>query len=190
MSFLKIKTTWSNKIGAADSTDVNDELYATYAALQILLGKANITEHTVGKSKLIERNLRIPLYYLAEWLAENWWILLFEPRKNEELEDHRYMIRHSIASAQHGFPLPSLSITPFGRSIHLSCIPRRATHANVTFKVDAFGDEDRDIIELVLSNFLHDTDRRLKDLGIVDTSFQAAWNEIRDLTGPRGHSAN
>jgi hypothetical protein len=180
MSILKIKAAWANKTGVVDSDGVRDALYATRAALQIMLGRANITEHTVGRHKTAH-SLDIPVYYLAEWLAENWWILLFEPRKSEELEDSSYTVRHSIVSAQHGFPLPSLSITPFGRSVHLSCIPRKAVYADVTFKIDAFGDEAREAIELVLANFLTDTKRRLVHMGIEDTSFQIAWDEIQRL---------
>jgi hypothetical protein len=55
------------------------------------------------------------------------------------------------------------------------------TYGNVDFKVEAFGDEARETIELVLSDFLNETDQRLRDLGIVDKSFQVAWNEIQRL---------
>jgi hypothetical protein len=34
--------------------------------------------------------LSIPLYNVAEWIAANWWSLLFEPRKTDQL-DHMFM---------------------------------------------------------------------------------------------------
>src|SRR5262245_53839972 len=37
-----------------------------------------------------------PVYFLAEWIAENWWPLLWEPRKSEEVpDDAAFLARHS-----------------------------------------------------------------------------------------------
>jgi len=102
--------------------------------------------------------------------------------EDEENDDPGFIRRHSILSAQHGFPLPALSIIPFGRSIRLNCSPRKATFANVSFFVDAFGDESTDDVQNTLSKFLNDSDERLRTFGIEDTNFQAAWNEISNLS--------
>ena len=175
MSFLTFKKSW-----LTDNAAKGDALDATHARLQICLGKQNITEYKIGRKT--DNKLEIPLYYLAEWLAENWWVILFEPMKDEENDDPGFIRRHSILSAQHGFPLPALSIIPFGRSIRLNCSPRKATFANVSFFVDAFGDESTDDVQNTLSKFLNDSDERLRTFGIEDTNFQAAWNEISNLS--------
>ncbi len=180
VSFLKFKKNWITKPGLEDIEAGRDELIATYASFQIFLGKENITAHKVGRTK-VETRLSIPLYYLAEWLAENWWVLLFEPRKDEESDDPDFFKRHSILSAQHGFPLPALSLVPLGRSIHLDCIPRKAPYADVSFNVNAFGDESREVVEAILSEFLRDADDQLRAFGITDTNFQTSWKVIQEL---------
>jgi hypothetical protein len=85
-------------------------LEATIDTFKIYIARDNVTKHKV-RAKVGDA-LCIPV----EWIAENWWILLFEPLKDEESNDAKYRSRHSIATAQHGFPLPDLSIVPFGHS--------------------------------------------------------------------------
>jgi len=68
-------------------------------------------------------HLAIPVYFLAEWIAENWWPLLWEPRKSEEVpDDAAFLARHSILAAQHGFVLPRVIFVPTGRTIDISSI--------------------------------------------------------------------
>src|SRR5260370_4799626 len=160
----------------------NSELRATYARLQIFVGRRNITEHKALRAKKIETALEIPTYYLAEWLAENWWVLLFEPRKDEDSDDSEYFARHSIIAAQDGFPLPDLSIVPVGRGFHLNSAPRSAPFANIKFTTDAFADAARDEVEQVLRKFVDDTVKRLATCGVTHTGLRDAWNEIMSLT--------
>lgn len=181
MSFLTLKMAWLEATQETRIDGAQEELHATHARLQLFLGRQNITEHKIGRGK-VENKLEIPIYYLAEWLSENWWVMLFEPRKDEDSEDPGFIGRHSILTAQHGFPLPALSIIPFGRSIRLNCSPRKATFANVSFCIDAFGDEFTEGVQITLSKFLNDIDERLRSFGIKDTNFQVAWNEIRSFS--------
>jgi hypothetical protein len=176
MSVLTIKTTFLR-----DAKESGDELAATLARLQITLGKINITEHRAPRAKT-ETALEIPVYYLAEWIAENWWVLLFEPRKDEESDDSEYLTRHSILVAQHGFPLPDLSIVPFGRSFRLNSRPRRAQFANISFATSAFADASRDEVEQVLSTFVSDVVERLATCSVSHSALAGAWNDLRSLT--------
>src|SRR5258708_32601231 len=176
MSALAIKTTWLK-----DAKDCGDELAATLARLQILVGRSNITEFRPPRAKT-ETALEIPTYYLAEWIAENWWVLLFEPRKDEESDDSEYLARHSILVAQHGFPLPDLSIVPFGRSFHLNSRPRVAPFANIAFTTGAFADASRDEVERVLSAFVSAVVERLAACGVSRSALAEAWSDLKALT--------
>jgi hypothetical protein len=182
VSLLSIKKSWLPREKGEDSPDL-DELQATLARFEIVLGKQNVTEHKVQRAK---RNaLQIPLYYLAEWIAENWWVLLFEPQKDEaedEEPDLGYIGRHSLLSAQHGFPLPALTVIPFGRSVRINCRPRRAAFAELLFTADAFGDAPSEQVQSTFLAFLRETDSRLKEFGIENTNFQSALNEITSLS--------
>ena len=141
MSDLAIKCSWVEPTVKVGKDSVQGELDASHARVQILLGKQNITENKIDRAK--QNSIEIPVYYLAEWMAENWWVMLFEPRKDEDEVDAGFSSRHSILSAQHGFPLPALSIIPFGHSICLNCSPRKAAFANVSFTADVFGTRQR-----------------------------------------------
>lgn len=174
MTYLDIKHKWLDTKDAAA-----DELAATLAHLQIFIGKSNITQHKPPAAGA--HDLQIPVYYLAEWIAENWWVLLFEPRKHEQDDDPDFITRHSLVAAQHGFPLPALSIIPFGRSIGLSCVPRRAPFANVQFTVDAFGDAPRNEVQDALAVFVADTVSRLETRGL-DAGLVHTWRELQSLT--------
>ena len=178
MSDFEIKTKWIDD----QSNSVAAELAATLARMQIYLGKKNITEYRAARAKYNDAALQIPVYYLAEWLVENWWVILFEPRKDEEADDSDFVARHSIVAAQHGFPLPALSIMPFGRSIHLNSAPRRAPYANVQFINGASIDVAREEAQEVLLRFIDETIERLHARGLAGVSFVAMWNEIKNLT--------
>jgi hypothetical protein len=192
MTDFTIKNNW-----ISSNTKPTDELAATFARLQILLGNRNITEHRAPHSKT-EVALQIPVYYLAEWIAENWWVVLFEPRKDEDTDDSDFTARHSIMAAQHGFPLPALSIMPFGRSIRLNSTPRHARYANVEFTNGAFADASREEVQHILSEFLDQTVDKLVASEILDTNLATIWNGIKslsvderefcELVGSLGHS--
>lgn len=179
MSLLSIKKTWVDSKESGVSPVTQDELQATHARVEILLGKENITEHKSGQDR--HSALEIPLYYLAEWLAENWWVLLFESQKGEDDDDPEFIARHSIISAQHGFPLPALTLIPFGRSVRLNCRPRRAPFADVMFTRDTFGDVPTEQLQETLFTFIQDVDARLRKFKIENTNLQLAAEGISNL---------
>lgn len=174
MSSFELEAKW-----IAEATANHAMLAATFARLQIMLGNKNITEYEAGKTR--ESSLQIPVYYLAEWIAENWWILLCEPRKDEDADDSEFMARHSILAAQHGFALPALSIMPHGRSIHINSAPRRSPYANVQFTRGASVDLSREDVEAELSRFVGETVDRLHSRGVHDTDLALTWEKIKSL---------
>ncbi|HYY31760.1 MAG TPA: hypothetical protein VE860_27695 [Chthoniobacterales bacterium] len=177
MSAFEIKNRWLQA-----SETVIDELTATHAHLQIFVGNHNVTEYRAPRARVGKTALEIPTYYLAEWIAENWWALLFEPRKDEESDDSDYLTRHSIVAGQNGFPLPSLSIVPTGRGVHLNCSPRVAPYSNIRFTSDAFIDASRTEVEQVLRTFIDDTVNRLLICRVTETALARTWAELQSLT--------
>jgi hypothetical protein len=175
MSNFEIHTKW-----IADDNNSNSALEATLARVQILLGNKNVTEYKSGQTK--DTALQIPTYYLAEWIAENWWVVLFEPRKDEDADDSDFVARHSILAAQHGFALPALSIMPFGRSIRLNSAPRLVPYADIEFLRGASVDAGRDEVQNVLSRFVEQTINQLNLRGARNSELKSAWNDIKALT--------
>jgi hypothetical protein len=173
MTALTLRNTWFAK-------DVASELDATMCKLTILVRKTNITHYTASRTNGGGGAfLEIPAYFLAEWIAENWWALLYEPKKNEEDHDNDFRQRHSILAAQHGLALPNLSIMPVGRAIHISAIPHRAKLAGVRFDNSAATDAPRLEIEEALAGFVNDCVDVLSRHGITETPLQRAWTMVK-----------
>jgi hypothetical protein len=154
----------------------------TICRLQIIVGGKNVTqytaEHTAG-----DDHLEIPSYFLAEWLAENWWALLWEPRKNEDTSDHPdFLARHSFLTAQHGFALPKVLIVPAGRAVHVNALPRDVQFADVRFRNLASVWLPRTDVEKDLERFVRSVSERLSGAKISGTSLQEAWELITETT--------
>jgi hypothetical protein len=170
MTALTIRSVWL-------PGEVASELDATMCKLTILIGRRNITEYTAARARG-GSSLDIPAYFLAEWMAENWWALLHEPKKDEEKDDPEYRERHSLLAAHHGFAVPNLSIMPVGRAIHVFATRHYAHLAEVTFERSAAADASRLEIEGVLKNFISGCIDVLVRHGFKDTPLQEAWRLV------------
>lgn len=168
MSKLSILRSWVGANGGSVEA-------ATFAKLQILLGGRNVTEFE-GEHEPHSDHLQIPLYYLAEWMAENWWPLLWEPRKSEDsAADADFSGRHSPLAAQHGFVLPQLEFLSTGEDVVISAVPRSVAHADVRLRNGGRVQLARKDVEAELRRFVTGVVGRLNDRGIADTDLQAAW---------------
>jgi hypothetical protein len=182
---FKIACNWLEK--AAKPT--GDELEASLAALRIFIGDKNVTEYgqivegvRPRGDEALQDKLHIPAYFLAEWLSENWWPLLYEPRKTESSDDVDFYSRHSILQAQHGFALPNVQIEPLGEAIRVTSRPREAPIPGVRFRQSATTIEDRNVVHGVLKAFLKVCVDRLESCGIAETPLQRAWKDITQTT--------
>lgn len=161
----------------------------TRAALRVLLGSTNLTEFKSAEGGFHDQtfdHVEIPAYYLAEWIAENWWALLNEPLKSEEDEEEAnretadYALRHSFVTAQQGFALPAVRIVPNGRAIQVSSYGRIAPFADVRFTKSASLSLPPSEVEGALRGLVSHTVAMLDNAGIEDTDLQIAWNAIEE----------
>jgi hypothetical protein len=176
MSSLSITSTWDSQAPAAA-----DEIEATLCKLTIAIGKSVVTEYRDG-GRLTTRHLHTPAYFIAEWLAENWWAILHEPRKDEEGDDGDFPTRHSLLSAQHGFALPALEIVPVGKAIHVSTTRHRDRLANAEFDTVSVLDVSRDEIRPVLATFVDECVKQLARRAVAGTPLEDAWRRIRETS--------
>jgi hypothetical protein len=176
VSDFNITSTWLPQGG-------RNEADATFCSLLIKLGKINVTEF-VDLHRNRNQQLEIPAYFLAEWIAENWWPLLWEPTKNEEEEDvggednPLFLARHSILTGQHGFVLPKLKLVPQGNSIHITARAWKAELAGVAFLNSASATLPRSGVEEILKEFLLSVVGRLDEQGVGGTDLQDLWKEL------------
>jgi hypothetical protein len=118
---------------------------------------------------------------LAEWIAENWWPLLWEPRKSEDDSDSpEFLARHSFLSAQHGFALPKVLIVALGRFLQISASARDVPLADGRFKRGGLASSARDDVESELKAFVGGVVARLEDAGVRDTFLQDKWSMVSE----------
>jgi hypothetical protein len=170
---MDISHSWLPKKGES-------ELDLTMAKLKLTVSGKNLTEFVDEYGERCA-HLAIPVYFLAEWIAENWWPLLWEPRKTEELpDDAAFLARHSILAAQHGFVLPRVIFVPTGRTIDISATGRTVPHAHVKFRTSAHASPLREAVEEKLRAFVDAVYRRL-DPHLKHTGLQQAWQLVLDV---------
>jgi hypothetical protein len=170
MSDFEILKSWLPRPG-------NSEADATLARLHINVADKCISDFK--DSREIDGSLEIPAYYLAEWIAENWWPLLWEPKKVEGVEtDGDYVRRHSFLAAQHGFALPNVEIVPLGKLIEISARARESELARVRFTEKATVITDRSNVENELRKFVDSVVSRLSEANIRETFLQSAWSLV------------
>jgi hypothetical protein len=175
MTAFQISRSWLPKKGAS-------ELDVTLAELKLTVGGKNVTEFVEEHGDRCD-HLEIPVYFLAEWVAENWWPLLWEPRKSEEVaDDTEFLARHSILAAQHGFALPHVIFVATGKTINISAKSRDASYADVKFRRSAHASPLREDVEREMRTFVSSVCARLEQSHITGTGLQHAWQLVQDVT--------
>lgn len=149
---------------------------STFCKLQIEVGDQNVTTYRTRERQEAD-HVGIPAYHLAEWMAENWWPLLWEPRKNEDsATDSEFPLRHNLMSAQHGFALPSVSLVSVGENIDVYAAKRRIEHGDATFTKSSASIVKRTLVEGELRKFVEATIAHLQE--VDDSPLQRAWSLI------------
>ena len=175
MTAFRFNRSWLSRKGSS-------ELEATFCQLSITVDDKNVCEFTDDNGTLYDQ-LEIPAYFLAEWIAENWWPLLWEPRKSEDApEEPEFIARHSILTAQHGFVLPRVQFVPTGRSVYVTAKPRLVPLAEVRFRKSATASPPRDEVEREFRKFVEATVQRLDTANISGTGLQEAWALVSEIT--------
>ncbi|MGE0281470.1 MAG: ImmA/IrrE family metallo-endopeptidase [Rhizobiaceae bacterium] len=171
---LKIDFEWEDPGKAR-----GEELRATWSRLSINVGDSAVTRVTDMAQRSVRDAIYVPLYPLAEWIAQNWFFLLFEARTHAE--GTPFAKRHSLTWADAGYSFPILSVQPTGQHADLLWLPKYRGNSNIeyiergtaTVDLSNLCDEFRKLLDAVSD--------RLEQNGIVDTRFQQDWNAINQL---------
>jgi len=86
------------------------ELRATWASLKISVDHRPTTKVFDRDLTSVREHIFVPTYPLAEWIAFNWWSLLYECPSDARAGDYAH--RHALRFAREGFVLPDLEISP------------------------------------------------------------------------------
>jgi hypothetical protein len=147
------------------------------------------------KSLQTERsNLYVPAFPIAEWIVNNWWTLLNEPARTDQIADaalinsphFSWMKRHCLRAAESGLMLPSLYLYNDGRDLVADW---RADDENSLPNMPGeFVDSGQDRLDLreteqMLSAFVSEVIDRAK--GVEDErvdEISKNWNAIENST--------
>lgn len=107
----------------------NPLLDSSIARFELKAGPLSLTSYQTDAGTK-NSHLTIPAYHMVEWLAQNWWAFLYEPRKLDSSDaEADFRSRHWLGVARHGFALPDVMFVPSGPTIEVvarSCYLRFA----------------------------------------------------------------
>lgn len=157
------------------------ELRATWARLEVVAAGKVITRVLDQNTRSVRDGLFLPLYPVAEWIASNWWRLLYEVRSPNAPETNGYASHHCLAEAGEGFALPALFLEPQGEKLRLSWSGRKLEKVPLEFLESGVSFLNREVVQIGLMEFVDAVVGRLEDEGVQDTFLQEEWRAIKNL---------
>jgi hypothetical protein len=162
------------------------ELRATWARLSIRVGGRTPSRVFDQTARTVRDSIYLPLYPLAEWLAANWWRVLFEMESPERTKDELYPQRHNLRWAREGYSVPSMSLTPVGDSLQLRWEPELLPYHRVEFIEWGSALVGLESAQRSLQNLITGVVSRLIECGVEGTFLQREWNVIANTSGDEG----
>jgi hypothetical protein len=157
-------------------------LDASVGKLSIGIQDTTVTAFKSDKGD-VGTELNIPLYMVAEWIASNWWPLLFEPIKTDLIdnadEDIGFRSRHWLGYARDGFALPDLWFYPLGDEIEVSAYAKYLSFARIDFLNSASASVPTNVVRDALRSFVDEVLQKLNSAGIKHTTAHQAWEQVR-----------
>lgn len=157
------------------------ELRATWASFEMTVADEVVTRVLDERTRSVRKSLFLPLYPVAEWIASNWWRLLYEGPSPHLTNGNGYGSRHCLAEAGEGFALPALSLEPQGESMRLSWIGTKPSRAPLEFLGSGVSFLDREAVQAGLRELVDAVVGRLEEAGVQGTYLQEEWLAIREL---------
>lgn len=174
MADLAFEFEWVDPGGAR-----GPELRATWARFAIRVAGDPVTRVFDRQTRSVRESLYLPLYPFAEWVASNWWRLLYEVRSPRISSRNGYEARHILSAAAEGFALPHLSFEPMGDILRLSWTSKTLTHTHLEFLGGGSAFLTRAAVVEHLQGFVVAVLGRLEDEGVQETPLHQEWRAIQ-----------
>ena len=173
MSDLEIDFEWIDPLAAKGV-----ELRATWARLCMAVDGTPLTRVHDERSRTMRDAVYLPLYPLAEWLAEQWWPLWHEPPSFSAGRPD-YEQRHSTVHAREGYALPALHIEPAGSIVRVWWNPERLLCQQLEFPGQGEVWLETQLAKGAFSSLIDAVVGRLEAEGVVETRLQQDWSAIQ-----------
>ena len=153
------------------------ELAVTNNFLSILVKGEIISDVLHQANKSTAKGVYLPLYPVAEWIAANWWRLLYECNSQRGNEDFRYC--HNLSFAGEGYFLPNLSFFPEADEVNLEWKKRSINNGDLQFLGQGHAKIPFKDIQDGFASFIRIVIARLETWGIQDSLLQKDWEAIQ-----------
>lgn len=174
MSNLRLDFDWQDPASAR-----GEELRATWGSLSILIDDDPVTELLDRQTKSVRTRVFLPLFPLAEWLADNWWFLKSEVERPVAGKDRLFERRHNLRWAREGFVLPSLRLVTLGENVEAQWKPLDIPAAGIRFSTSGQALLSARALEATLGDFVNAVVTRLDDMGLPRTTLHDQWAAIQ-----------
>jgi hypothetical protein len=157
----------------------NRLLESSLARFEMKAGETALTAYLTD-SGLKNTYLTVPTYHLVEWLAQNWWAFLYEPKKLDRGEaETDYRARHWLGTARNGFALPDALFVPSGETIEISLRQSYLRFAQLSFtELGAFIVKTADV-RSGLETFIEAVLEKMTERGVKTSEAHSAWDLVR-----------
>jgi len=172
MSDIRFELEWVDVEGAR-----GEELCVTWARFRLEVGGEVVTEAYDPRSRSLREHILVPLYPVAEWIAMNWWPLLYEP---ESPARATYSRRHNLRHAREGFAFPDFWIVPTGAWAHLAWSPLNLPAERLRFVGSGSHAAALESVRDALAELVTTVAERLEVRGVQGTPLQEEWRAIVD----------
>ena len=157
-----------------------EELAVTNNSLSVAVNGKVVTYLLNKAIKSTSNEVYLPLYPVAEWIAANWWRLLYECNPHRDVES--FQTCHNLKYAGEGYFLPDLLLAPEIDVVHLTWNERAINHGELSFL--GYGSENIPFedVKNELARFVRFVIGRLLANNISDTPLQKDWAAIEAST--------
>lgn len=154
-------------------------LRSTWSRLEVRIGGEPVTRLFDPSLEAVRDYVWMPLYPLAEWIASNWWSLLYEAASSAPRS--RFRQRHDIRFAGDGFVLPELSFITLGSEIQARWTASKRTDWPGEFIGSGSALISSPQAEEELRRLVDAVVHRLEESEIQDTYLQQEWARVQRL---------
>ena len=156
-----------------------EELRATWASLRVISGSECLTRILDRTARSVREEIYVPLYPLAEWIAENWWSLLYEPEIPQLREKRGFRTRHDLALVGDGLAMPRVEIVPFGETVRIEWEQKSHPYQQIDFLSRGRTLVRTQDVRDGLYAFVQGVCERLEQSGLRGTWLQQSWQTVK-----------
>lgn len=168
---IDTKINWQSSDGIEGS-----ELKATYGDLHIAVDDVPITRILDKRDQTARDYITVSAYPLAEWIATNWFNLLYGPKIKTIKPGSNPS--NSIRHAGQGYPFPELSFNSLGRTCEITWKGYDSGNDGIEFLSRGHYTISTAQLKISLERLVNIVMLRLEAMGVHNTYLQEHWGYI------------